>query len=214
MKALYRLRYQVYCIECGFEAVEDHPQELEMDEYEPYSSHFCASVVQTKQIIGTVRIIHNSPIGLPVYHHCVLNEKLKFSGAPQQVGEISRLAISKEFRRREIDKAIYAQHDVTPLEVKRIRQQRRVSEWQIVAGLYQCIYQESLALGLTHWYAVMVKGLCSLLRRWGIVWNQVGDPVEYHGIRIPYLVDIAEIERQVAARHPELLRKPAGWTSD
>ena len=211
MEELYRLRYQVYCTECGFEAAEDHPSGLEMDEFEQYASHFCATVVQTGEIIGTVRIIHNSPIGLPIEHHCVLNDELKFSGDSRLIGEISRLAISKDFRRREIDKAIYSQTDVDLKEVKRVHQQRRTSECKIVAGLYQCIYHESIALGLTHWYAVMVKGLCGLLRRWGIIWSQAGEPVEYHGVRIPYVTIIAENEKQVAALHPMLLEKPVGW---
>lgn len=211
MEELYRLRYQVYCTECGFESPEDHPEGLEYDEYDQYSSHFCAIVEDTERIIGCVRIIHHSPIGLPVDHHCVLDPEKKFTGDPNKIGEISRLAISKDFRRREIDRAIYSQTDVDQIEAKRLHRERRAFEGLIVAGLYQCIYHESKELGLTHWYAVMVKGLCGLLRRWGIIWISVGEQVEYHGLRGPYLAVIADNEKQVALLNPQLLQHPPGW---
>ncbi len=211
MEDLFRLRYQVYCTECGFESPEDHPEGREVDEYDKYSSHFCAMVADTGRIIGTVRIILASPLGLPIEHHCVLDDGKKFAGDPRKIGEISRLAISKDFRRREIDKAIYAQTDVSLVEAKRINEQRRQFEGRIVAGLYQCVYQESVEQGLTHWYAVMVKGLCGLLARWGIVWTQVGEQVEYHGQRIPYLAEVAENEQRAVLLNPLLLEKPPGW---
>jgi N-acyl amino acid synthase of PEP-CTERM/exosortase system len=211
MEELYRLRYQVYCTECGFESPEDHPDGLEYDEYDPFSSHFCAIVEGSERIIGTVRIIHDSPLGLPIESHCELDPETKFSGDHRHVGEISRLAISKDFRRRAIDKAIYSQTDFDAAENRQLHKERRIFEGVIVSGLYRCIYQESVNLGLTHWYAVMVKGLCGLLRRWGITWVEVGEQVEYHGFRGPYLANITDNVKQVELLNPELLEKPKGW---
>lgn len=190
MAELFRLRYQVYCIERGFESPEDHPNGLEIDEYDQYSSHFCAVDIGTGQIIGTVRIVHDSPIGLPIERYCELDAETKFSGNPQRVGEISRLAISKDFNRRKKDKAIHAAADVDLIEANRLHKDRRALEGLIVAGLHQCVYQESPELGLTHWYAAMSSGVFCLVRRWGIVWNKVGEQVEYHGLRGPYLAAV------------------------
>lgn len=211
MEELFRLRYQVYCTECGFESDEDHPNGLEFDEYDQYARHFCAVVVETGQIIGTVRIVLNSPLGLPIDKHCVIDSEKHFSGDPKKIGEVSRLAISKDFRRREIDKIIYTHRDVDRVDSGSLHKERRAFEGLIVAGLYQCVYHESIALGLTHWYAVMAKGLCGLLRRWGISWVKVGEQVEYHGLRGPYMAVIVEIEEQVARLNPLLFKKPLGW---
>jgi N-acyl amino acid synthase of PEP-CTERM/exosortase system len=169
----------------------------------------------SSEIIGTVRIILPSddlPFGgkLPIEHHCKLNPD-RPRVDPGTVGEISRLAISKDFRRREIDKAIYSQDDIQLAEEKLLDDQRRQFESQIVAGLYQCVYHESRARGLTHWYAVMVKGLSCLLRRWGITWREIGPNVEYHGLRAPYLADIAENEKRALLLKSHLLAKPPGW---
>lgn len=211
MEELFRLRYQVYCVECGFESKEEHADGLEFDDYDQYASHFCAVVVETGKIIGTVRIVLNSTLGLPIDKHCVIDSEKLFYGDLDKIGEVSRLAISKEFRRREIDKAIYAQSDVGRVDSRSFHKERRAFEGHIVAGLYQCVYHESVVLGLTHWYAVMARGLCGLLRRWGITWIKVGEQVDYHGLRGPYMAVIVEIEEQVARLNPHLLKKPLGW---
>jgi len=190
MAELFRLRYQVYCVERGFESPEDHPNGLEFDEYDQYSSHFCAVAIRTGKIIGTIRIVHDSPIGLPIERYCELDAETKFSGNPQRVGEISRLAISKDFKRREKDKAIHAAAGVDLIEDNHLYKERRAFEGRIVAGLQQCVYQESPKLGLTHMYAAMSRGVFCLVSRWGVAWTKVGEQVEYHGLRGPYLAAV------------------------
>ncbi|MEJ2200383.1 MAG: PEP-CTERM/exosortase system-associated acyltransferase [Desulfuromonadaceae bacterium] len=210
IKELFLLRYQVYCTECQFESPDDHPSGMESDEYDEHSVHFCAVIKETDEIIGTVRIILPSERGFPIEYHCDLNSD-RPSVNRNCVGEISRLAISKDYRRRAVDQALYSEQEVDIKELRRIHEQRRQFESRIVAGLYQCVYHESLARGLTHWYAVMVKGLYCLLRRWGITWTPIGPAVEYHGLRSPYLAIIAENERQAVRLNPRLMEKPPGW---
>ncbi len=228
MMKLFHLRYQVYVNECGFEDEKDHQDGQEQDDYDKHSSHFCAISFDPERpdpprIIGTVRIIHGFSQGLPnnklpIETHCPFwegearrLETLRREGIP--FAEISRLAISKDFRKREIDKAIYSQTDFDFQEVRRVNEQRRQFEGMIVLGLYQCIYQESLRLGLKHWYGVMVKGLSGLLRRWGVFWEAIGEPVEYHGLRIPYIADIEKNAEGWVKLNPLLLEKPVGWKS-
>lgn len=210
MEDLFRLRYQVYCTECQFESTDDHPSGLETDDYDAKSVHFCAAIKGTNEIIGTVRIILPSELGFPIERHCVLNADRPLVDAGH-IGEISRLAISKDYRRRAVDQALYAEQEVDMAELQRMHEQRREFESRIVAGLYQCVYHESLIQGLTHWYAVMVRGLYCLLRRWGITWTPIGPAVEYHGLRSPYLATIAENEKQAARLNARLLEKPPGW---
>ncbi len=109
---LYRLRYQVYCDECGFEKPEDHPNGLETDEFDEVSSHFCAFNRDTREIIGTARIILPSEKAFPIEKHFSIDRKTVAAIDHNKIGEISRLAISKDFRRRVIDNAIYAENQV------------------------------------------------------------------------------------------------------
>ena len=65
-EALFRLRYQVYVNEWGFESPEDHPDGLEHDLHDQYSRHFYASSGTNSDVIGTARIIQPSDLMLPV----------------------------------------------------------------------------------------------------------------------------------------------------
>ncbi len=215
MTDIYKLRYQVYCTECGFEKPEDHPGGMERDEYDEVSTHFCAFVQGTGEIIGTARIILPSAKGFPITRHFEVDKSAIADIDPTKVGEISRLAISKDFRRRVIEKAIYAKEKTGPGDENgAYKEKRRQFELALVAGLYRCIYLESRRLGLTHWYAVMAKGLYYLLKSRGIIWHPIGPSRNYHGLRRPYVAEIMENVKSAAEHYPEFLTSPPGWNVD
>ena len=102
----YNLRYQVYINEWQFERPDDHPVGLEYDDYDAHSVHFYARCKRENKVIGTVRTILNSELGFPIERHFALIEMPQVVNR-DTVGEISRLAVSKEFRRRAIDNALF-----------------------------------------------------------------------------------------------------------
>jgi N-acyl amino acid synthase of PEP-CTERM/exosortase system len=75
----------------------------------------------------------------------------------------------------------------------------------LVRGLYLLIYRDSIQRGLTHWYAVMAKGLYAILKRWGIPFTQIGPPREYHGLRTPFFTSIKTVEHSLERVNPQLL---------
>lgn len=203
MEDIYRLRYKVYCDEWGFEEPEDHPHGIETDEYDNHSVHFAAFREDDGSLIGTVRLIQSSDLGLPMLKHCALDiDTSLFDNSI--VGEISRLAISKELRRRGPDRALYddgvreLEEENIPISVK----ERRKNENAIVLGLYRCLYKESLDKGITHWYAVMARGLYLLLKKISIIPRQIGPEVNYHGLRAPYLLDLVQIMDYLKEKNP------------
>jgi N-acyl-L-homoserine lactone synthetase len=228
LREIYRLRYKVYCEEWGFERPEDHPDGLEKDVYDKSAVHFAAKD-STQKIVGTIRLILNSSEGFPIEKYCQLDIN-KDELPRESLAEISRLAISKEYRRRAEDRYIYG-----PDEERRIigtfehphklyHAYRRIEDkykygsfhpinkpfhdrrkkYEPVTSLYKAIYHESKKRGLTHWYAVMTKGLFLLLKRFGFNFQPIGEPVDYHGIRTPYLGEIKKIEQEVLNTNPEL----------
>lgn len=101
INATYKLRYNVYAEEFGFEKKEDHPNGYEKDEYDENSIHF-AALDGNNEVIGTVRLVLNSEKGFPIEHAV----KTKFIGdkpSIDKITEISRLAVSRNFRRRKED---------------------------------------------------------------------------------------------------------------
>jgi hypothetical protein len=53
----------------------------------------------------------------------------------------------------------------------------------------------------------MTKGIATLLGRFGIDFKVIGDPVDYHGIRTPYLGEIAKIEQSMSDADPNLYKE-------
>src|SRR5450631_4204811 len=202
---VFKLRYKVYCDEWGFEKPEDHPGGIERDEFDAHSVHFVAIRKDTQKIVGTIRIVFHSKLGFPIEEHCLINEDiLKFNKT--HWGEISRLAVSKEFRRRTGDDSIYINVNPLPHDDKRPVKEKRKHENTIVVGLYRCIYRECMESGLTHLYAVMAKGLFLLLKRIGLIFNQVGPGVEYHGLRTPYAGSVQGMMEEFSRTNNDLYR--------
>ena len=181
---------------------------MEYDDYDAHSVHFYARCKSENKVIGTVRTILNSDLGFPIERHFELTEKLE-DVDKGSIGEISRLAVSKEYRRRAIDNALFESGPFVPNTLPRYmddgRDIRRHCEHELVRGLYLLLYRDSKQRGLTHWYAVMAKGLFVILKRWGIPFVQVGPAKDYHGFRAPYLVGIDSVEQELKKTNPELL---------
>ncbi|CAG1064703.1 acyl homoserine lactone synthase [uncultured bacterium] len=204
LEEVYRLRYKVYCEERGFEKPEDHPDGLEIDAFDRHSVHFGA-FNEMGELIGTARIILNSGDGFPLEKNCVLSSDVSLIER-ERLGEISRLALKKEYRRRAEDNFIYNDQGDAPPEFHSVPNDRR-NRHEIVIGLYKLIYIESRKRGLTHWYTVMAKGLYLLLKRMGIFFQPIGPTIEYHGQRTPYLGGIEDIEAAVASVNPALFHE-------
>ena len=211
LEAIYRLRYQVYVNEWGFESPQEHPEGLEKDAYDQHSLHFYAYADSVENIVGTARLIMDFGSTLPIEKHFDIHESPRDTPR-NKIAEISRLAISKDFRRRTIDSFIFSRGEsfVDELEqyhatTKQVERERRKCEHELIRGIYLLIYRESIKRGLTHWYAVMARGLHVILARWGIQFKQVGPAREYHGLRAPYLLCIRDLENYLTKRNPELL---------
>lgn len=207
LRDIYLLRFQVYVNEWGFEAPEDHPDGLEYDDFDDYSVHTYACCDQKKKVIGTVRMILNSPLGFPIERYFEIQDQ------PTDIdrnttGEISRLAVSKEYRRRIIDQAIFGADSGAARRIPKFMKNgldfQRHCEHELVRGLYVTLYRDSKLRGLTHWYAVMAKGLYVILKRWGIIFKQIGPARDYHGLRSPYLVSIESMEHSLSRINPVL----------
>lgn len=200
---IHRLRYKTYCEEWKFERPEDHPGGLEIDEFDKYSIHFAG--IADGAVIGTVRIIFDSKMGFPIEEHCKITVDLSHIQR-EKTGEISRLAVSKEYRRRMEDRFLFEDDLESFSEKPKIQMERRKRQ-EIVMGLYKCIYIESKKRGLTHWFAVMTKGLYLLLKRMGILFLHIGPEVNYHGLRTPYLGSIEYMETEFSRINPDLFKE-------
>ena len=183
IEAAHALRYQVYCVERKFEDAEEHFGGLETDQYDAAAIQGVLFHRPSEQAIGTVRIIQPASCGqdgLPIAQLLGENniDLAKFVHIPDAV-EVSRFAISKEFRRRWTDeRAIAAGRPLTRLETARQANLPCLSLIQFL--LRQCVEQNVL-----YWTAVMEGTFLRMLARMGIHFTSIGPVVFHHGYRQP-----------------------------
>ncbi len=208
IKETFRLRYEIYGKEFGFENVEEFPDGLETDEYEPYSMYFIAK--DGDDVVGTVRLVFHSDKGFPIEHAAPID----FPGyppPPDKTAEVSRLAVSRNYRRRRGDGRYGLESYLTvseggllpdsgPVPDEFLKRKRPV----IVQGLYKAVYMESKIRALTHLYFIVEEKLFNSLRKFGFDIKQVGDAVEYHGRRIPCVGLLSEMDQYMKHNVPEM----------
>jgi len=225
---IFRLRYKVYCLEWGFEKPDNHPNGLLTDSYDSHALHFAVRDNSLK-LVGAMSLILQSDEKFPIEKYCDLD--IDTAEIPREkTAEISRFVIHRDYRRRAEDKYIYGpdeerrsigsfafQQDYSytrrfedrnkyrqsPQRINMSYVERR-KRHEIVVSLYKAIYRESRRRQLSHWYAVMTKGIVNLLDRFGLKFETIGDPVDYHGIRTPYLGELSKIEDEMSKKDPEL----------
>ena len=210
LKEIYRVRYEVYCQECGFLPTSDYPDGLEIDAFDKHSIHFAACA--DGNVIGTSRLVMNSKLGYPLNEHCKeisINEcELPKDG----LVEVSRLALRKSFRRR-IEDGIYAVESylkkseggiLAENHEDRSEQERKRQQPIVILGLYKAMYHETRRRGFTHWYAAMEKKLLYALKTFNFTFHEIGPQVDYYGPVTPYLGVIEQLEKEVRDNSPDL----------
>ena len=184
LRAAFRLRYEVYCVENPFENPENNPNGLETDAYDARSLHSLLRYRVTGECVGTVRLILPSPdtrcFGLPLRDVCdhelltCENDIVPWA----RTAEISRFAVSKKLRQRSTDRSV-AGGEFPPEGDSR----RRIPDTSL--GLMQGVIAMAAASGVTHLCAAMEPGLLRMLRRLGMQIPSLGPEVDYHGSRQP-----------------------------
>src|SRR5690606_36648331 len=139
--------------------------------------------------IGTVRIIlplANAPeASFSVQAACdapIVRDTRRYPIA--STGEISRICISRERRRRcEADPAVM-QH--------------------AFVGLAQASMRLSAENGITHWFGLMEPIFIKRVARLGIIFDEVGEAVDYHGKRKPIFSSLESMLSRLYLRQPEV----------
>lgn len=209
---VFQLRYQVYVLETGFETEADchrgvdasgHLIHLEEDEFDARSDHYLLRHRRTGVYAATVRLIlPRSGAPYPIEVHCDLDAPVRDSPLRARLGEISRFAVSKVFKRRlgEADSVAGVAADI---EVYFDDHERRVLP-HISLGLFAAVMRMAHAHGIDQCYAVMEPALLRLLGRFGVVFRRIGPDIEYHGLRVPCVTSADEVLPSIKQAAPQV----------
>lgn len=203
MEKLYHLRFKVYCHERRFFNAEDYPVEIESDQYDEQSIHFAAIDSDDGEVVGTLRMILPGRYQLPIEKYCPYIKGNDGIHMGKSCGEISRLVITKQLRRRKHDGHYYAPQVEDIIGVDANNREFRRQAKPMTFGLYREMYLECKKIGVTHWYTLMEKGLWRLLHKHGMLFESIGDEVDYCGPVEPYLASIVDIEKELHERFPK-----------
>ena len=175
---VFRLRYQVYCLERGFEPARNG---RESDRFDPYARHALVRHLASHQAVGTVRLVTpvagDSSLPMPINKVC---DPALLQHLPRtRTAEISRFALSKHYRTNS-----------------------GVTGSLLRLFLMRGVIALSSEMGLTHWCALMEPCLMRLLRATSIHFQPLGGPVQHHGLRQPAVGVIADVLTRSAREQP------------
>ena len=189
---VYRLRHQVYCVENAFEDPKLHLDGREIDADDDRSAHTLLVHRSSDAAVGTARVVRSLPgRSLPIQGLLSRDDQQAFESLPlETTGEISRFAVSKDFRRRQGELT----GNVNLLADDR-RDERSLRP-HITFGLMAGILAICREYGITHVCAVMEPSLIRLLARSGLNFEAIGGLVDYHGLRQPCVARLTDMVDQ------------------
>lgn len=205
-REVFRLRFAVYCEEHGYESPSAFPDGEEHDAYDSDSSFALIRHRATGRAAGCVRLITNErteDLRFPFEQLCSGQLDPQFIDlvhvARDRIGEISRLAVHQDFRRRRNDGADPPQPAADTLASEIFYGGAR--RYPLVAmGLFLSASALALNAGLEQALVVMEPRLARLLGGAGIPFTQVGDVITYRGRRAPFRITREEL---LSNLHPE-----------
>ena len=213
LEKVFRLRHQVYCEELGFEP--QRASQLEHDEYDENSIHCLLFHRASQAYVGCIRLIladGNDPEA-PFPFERAYGKSLRWSfdrsagTGRERYGEISRLAIVANFRGRRSEASVASGSSRHPSAED---EDERHLFPSISLGLYLAITAMVLNQGLDGAFAMMEPRLARQLRRFGILFEQVGEPVEHRGTRVPFCISSNSIWNDLRPEWLALLGKIQG----
>ncbi|MEA3544074.1 MAG: PEP-CTERM/exosortase system-associated acyltransferase [Thermodesulfobacteriota bacterium] len=202
------IRHDVYSCELGWEPVCNDG--LEKDVHDGQALHCLLKAVRSNRYIGCVRLVlpqlENLATAIPLQQVCAgkLDEGHPDAAAiaHEEVAEVSRLAIVADYRRRKHEQG----RPMAIVEDDYNQQGRRRFPY-IPVGLYIGMLHLASYHGIKTLYILTEPLLASHFSRLGGNLRPVGEAIEHHGKRKPYVMDVDLVLKK---SHPML--RPLIWT--
>ncbi|MBK1708004.1 hypothetical protein CKO17_02740 [Marichromatium gracile] len=190
---VFALRYEVYCKELGWEDAAAFPDQRETDAFDDDAVHCLLFHRRSGRDAGTVRLVRSRPEDpeprLPLIEHydrsLFRTEHNPLTMPKGCFGEISRLALHEQFRRRPGEQSTPEGHGT---ELFQWTQDDRRRFPHMALGLYLAAATIGLSEGMEGVYAMMEPRLARHLHFGGIYFEQVGEAIEFRGARAPFYI--------------------------
>jgi N-acyl amino acid synthase of PEP-CTERM/exosortase system len=193
---LFKLRYDVYCVERAYLKPDAAPGGLERDDYDDCATHF-AAYASDDALIGTVRLVTPAASReYPFERHCTTFQGFR-KPPHDHCGEVSRLAVRRSHRRRRADCLLgipgIALSAAEAGGAGREADRRQSPSPMLLLGMYREMYRHSRSRGIRFWYAAMERSLAHSLKRMGFQFEPIGPAADYYGKVTPYMLDLGSM---------------------
>lgn len=205
---VYKLRYQVYCIETLFENPEQYPDGLEFDEFDQQSIHYLIRHRKSGDYAATTRLVlpdANSPEKLfPLELHCEIDNVAMMQPINRaHLGEVSRFCVSKAFKKRKNEAHTLAGISVDWHPDYFTLEERRTFP-HLALALIACFIRASYENNIHHLIACMEPAFFRFVSPLGIDLIKIGPLVNYHGKRWPATIKITDLLDCVAEKNLDI----------
>ena len=209
-----RIRHQVYSDELGWEP--KYPDGLEKDEYDQSAYTLLLRHKQSGVYAGTVRIIvppcDRDDFELPFQAHCF--ESIKQENreglclSSGFYGEVSRLAVPEQFRRRKGEKNKPFVLNFKREDGKMLSRELTADELRafpnIAISLYLAIIAMAKLFNHKMMYVVVEPRLARSMKFAGIHFQQIGEDMDYHGKRAVFCLPRNDFDAKYESEIKEL----------
>jgi len=193
----YRLRYDVYCSEFGYEPAGKFPDKMERDEYDKQALHVLVRHKSTGMPAGCTRLIKTAPANphrlLPFEKGCQGKLDLAYINSlgltRLSICESSRFSVDSNFRRRHSESGSRFGY-ISSLD-SNFQEQRTFPLISVSLALATTALTE--LTDRPHMFAMMEPFFPRLLHRIGYNFIKVGANVDYHGNRAAYFVETGSV---------------------
>lgn len=197
MRLHYRLRYQVYCLERGFEEPKNFPKGEENDQYDHRSAHFLVREKRTNKWVAALRLVLPGKQALPIESLGVIDSEIRNSSFMTNAAELSRVCRVKN------DFLISSQMkiNVTSETKKFCKENSLIFLSLIRAAFYYCKVNE-----ISYVFFLGRPAMARLISRLYLPFKKAGEACEYKGVRYPYLVTVKNFITNIADHSPDTAR--------
>jgi N-acyl amino acid synthase of PEP-CTERM/exosortase system len=205
---VYKLRYQVFCIENNIFNSEDYPDGLEFDEFDQQSVHYLIRHRKSGVYAATTRLIlpdadHPEKL-FPIELHCGIDNVAMMQAFNRaHLGEISRFCVSKAFKKRKDEvNSIAGIHAGWHPDCFTLNERRSFPH--IAISLIACFIKASYENDIHYLFAAMEPSFFRFVSPLGISLNKIGPLVDYHGARCPAAIKISDLLDCVAEKNLDI----------
>ena len=203
----FRLRYQVYCLDRGYESPANCPAGLEQDSYDRYALHSLLWHRDSAAVLGTVRLVlppagPSWAAGLPLASYAPAEAIAAVGRLPGgATAEVSRFAVTRSAR-----EILKSTRDFPGSRSAHVEDETFPAEKLLPymsLGLIRGLVRLSLMNGVTHWCLAAEPSLLRRLRSYGLHFENAGPLVDHRGLRQVCFANLSDLLKRAADERPE-----------